>query len=669
MAHSDKSNDQNEWVEVAHLKAQAMSQPSHASFPAAPPARLSAASPLDEDQMEEEQLRMAWLHARLAIFMAAVFAMILAVALRGKIASPLLMDIWLVARVGTSLFRIGQGWVFIRQAHHGPGWTRGTLLALAVDGAIWGLAGLYVVLTAPWPLASFFSAVLACIACVATFGLQVSTRFTGSYVLPILAPTALGLFLRGELYGHLGGFGMLMLLGLQLATAIRTEQRARESLVLRLQAEALAQDKAEALKIATRQSAVRTQFLANISHELRTPLHGILGISRLLRTALSKEPALTRRVELIESSGTHLLSLINDLLDLSRIDAGQFLIRPERHDLAAQVEQVASIYAARCEDKGLRFILADHLPTPCWVMVDPARFRQVLHNLLGNAVKFTQEGSVTFTITRDTTTGIVRAEVRDTGPGIAQHDLSKVFEAFKQSDSSAMVQSTEGAGLGLTIARDIARAMKGDVMAYSAPGEGATLVFTAHMPATEAPAPVTTPSGAMAQTPHDVSGMSRHCLALLAEDNDINALVAMNFLEIIGVDTERVKDGSEAVREGLRSPQRPDIILMDCQMPVMNGHDATREIRSKEHAMGLNRVPIVALTATASDRERQDCLDAGMDDFLAKPCSLEDLSRVIAHWTGPGAITLTPAGAAAAPQREAETVNGHQPATGKPGPA
>lgn len=627
---------------------------------------LNTASTSDEVQMEGEQLRMAWLHARSAIFAAAVFATVLAVALRGQIAAPMVVDIWLVLRLAVSMFRFGQGSVFLRLRKPKPAWTQYTLMALVLDGAVWGAAGLYVVSTAPWPIASFLSAVLACIACIATFGLQVSTNFTAAYVLPIIGPTALGLFMRGELYGQLGGLGMLILTGLQLTTAVRSQQRAHESLVLRLQAEALVRDKVDALKIATRQSAVRTQFLANISHELRTPLHGILGIARLLRSALGREPALVRRVELIESSGSHLLSLINDLLDISRIDAGQFFIRPERHELATQIEQLASIYAARCEDKGLRFALIDELPKPCWVMVDPARFRQVLHNLLGNAVKFTQQGSVTLTITRDAVSGMVRAEVSDTGPGIAPTDLGRVFEAFKQTDSSALVQSTEGAGLGLTIARDIARAMGGDVTAHSAPGEGATLVFTALTPATNAPIIDTTPPGSLTAVPLPPS-VPRHCLALLAEDNDINALVAMNFLEIIGVDTERVKDGGEAAKEGLRAVRRPDIILMDCQMPVMSGHDATRVIRESERTQGLPRVPIVALTATASDRERQDCLDAGMDDFLAKPCTLEDLSRVIGHWTQSGPAPLMPSGSTAAPQPE--TVNGHRPNPARDHPA
>lgn len=585
---------------------------------------------------------MVWNHARLGMVAATAFALVLGIALRGVVASSTLVDAWLTTKLAISGLRWIQARAYARRAQHDPFWDHCTLATLIADGAVWGAAGLYVISTAPWPMASFFGAVLACISCVATFGLQVSARFTAGYAAPIMAPAALGLFLRNELYGELGGVGMLMLLGLQVATAARTERRIEEGIQLRLRAEALARDKAEALAVAMRQSAVRTQFLANISHELRTPLHGILGVARLLREAVP-EAGLKRRVELIETSGSHLLSLINDLLDISRIESGRFLIRGERCDLAAQIEQIAGIYAARCEEKGLSFQLQDALPQPCWVMADPGRFRQVLHNLLGNAVKFTPNGSVTLSVRRDEASGIVRAEVRDTGPGIPAADLGRIFEAFQQSD--ARDGATEGAGLGLTIARDIARAMGGDVTVHSALGEGSTLVFTALLPPAAQQTATEGEQQAAALPAHRPSiNACGPCRVLLAEDNDVSALVATNFLEIIGVHTVRVKDGAQAVARALPpDTARPDLILMDCQMPVMGGHEASRQIRARERAMGLPPVPILALTATASDSERQDCLDAGMDDFLSKPCTLEDLSSAIARWAR---TPITPSGLA-----------------------
>ncbi|MDE2592678.1 MAG: response regulator [Burkholderiales bacterium] len=598
----------------------------------------------------DEQLRMIWSHARLGVFVATAFAFALGVTLRGVVAPFALVDTWLAAKLAIALFRWMQGWQFRQAPSTDHGWGYLTLTALIVDAAIWGAAGLYTAISAPWPVASFVIAALACISCVATFGLQASARYTAAYSTPILAPTALGMLMRGEALGQLGGLGLLMLLGLQVATAVRSERRVRETIRLRIQAEDLAKEKEEALKTAMRQSAVKTQFLANMSHELRTPLHGILGMARLLHMDL-QEPLLARRVELIQSSGTHLLGLINDLLDISRIEAGQFILRNERYDLRVQVEQLVGVYAVRAEDKGLFFDVHHQLPAQCWVMGDPARFRQVLHNLLGNAIKFTQCGGIVLTIERDDERGLVRAEVRDTGVGIAPQDIDNIFKAFQQSDSGTSASSTEGVGLGLTIARDIARAMGGDITADSQEGVGSTMVFTARLPSVQTTnhAPQHALHQARTLTPNrsqtqPSASPTRPCLVLMAEDNDVNALVASNYLDVIGTDTERVKDGRDAVRHALRETNRPDIVLMDCHMPVMNGYEATRMIRAQETKLGLTHIPIIALTATASDAERQDCLDAGMDDFLSKPCSLEEMTAMLQRWTS-SAVTPPDVGA------------------------
>ncbi|HET8870260.1 MAG TPA: ATP-binding protein [Aquabacterium sp.] len=589
---------------------------------------------LSRRAVQEEQLRIIWAHAKVGALVATAFALALALGLRGLVADSHLVDAWLIAKFSVAAFRWLQGWEVPR---HTPGATS-TLAGLVLDGTIWGVAGLYVATSAPWPLASFVIASLAGVSCVATFGLQFSAPYTAGYVVPILAPTALGMFMRGEPLGQLGGLGLLMLLGLQLVTATRSEHRLKDAIQLRIQAEALAQEKDEALRTAMRQSAVKTQFLANMSHELRTPLHGILGMARLLHMDV-RDAALKRRIELIQSSGSHLLGLINDLLDISRIESGQFLLRNERYDLQAQIEQLAGVYAVRAEEKGLTFLVHHRLPSPCWVIGDPARFRQVLHNLLGNAIKFTRQGSIELKIERDDEQGMVWTEVRDTGTGIGRQDLPKIFDAFQQAESASDTRSTEGVGLGLTIARDIAHAMGGDIVADSEPGVGTTMTFTALLPAAQAPQetvsrPVASAVRELDPDPVDTAiPASTSCLVLMAEDNDINALVATNFLEIIGVRTERVKDGREAVRHALRDVNRPDLILMDCDMPIMDGYEATRQIRTQEQQLELPRIPIVALTATAGDSERQDCLEAGMDDFLSKPCVLEDLSQVLRRWT------------------------------------
>jgi len=576
-------------------------------------------------EVGKQQLNMVLGHTRLGTLVATAFAVFLALQLRGVALSAWLVDVWLVVKLGVAAGRIVASLRYDRLGRPGgAAWARTTDAWLLADGIVWGAAG-FMLMSAPVQLAAVVCAVMACVSCVATFGLQFSKRSTAAYVAPILALTSFGLLQRGDELGSIGGIGLLMLLGLLLATALASEKRLVDMLTLRLRAQALSVEKDEALKLALRQSAVKTQFISNVSHELRTPLHGILGVTRLLQLEAS-EPAVTRRLELIESSGTHLLGLINDLLDISRIEAGQFAMRSERFELGAVVQNLADLYTVRATDKGLDFTLNLQLDTPCWVTGDPARVRQVLHNLLGNAVKFTQRGAITLTLIRDADSGRLSAEVQDTGPGIEASELVHVFEAFRQVGGAAS-RPFEGTGLGLTIARDIAQAMGGDISMRSTVGVGTCALFTALLPSA---AP---PEAAPAAKPWPtLTAPASTCRVLIAEDDDVNAVIATAYLEHMGVTAERVKDGRQAVQHALRDIDRPALVLMDCRMPTMDGMAATREIRKQERSLGLPRVPVIALTATTSDINRQLCLNAGMDDFMSKPYTREDLQRVLLRW-------------------------------------
>ena len=579
-------------------------------------------------EASDEQLNMVLGHTRLGTLVATAFAVFFALQLRGVSVPAWLVDVWLVVKLGVAGARI---FVSLRYDRLGrPGgyrWSRITDAWLFADGLVWGAAG-FMLMSSPVPLAALVASVMACVSCVATFGLQFSKRSTAAYVAPILALTAAGMLPRGDELGTVGGTGLLMLLGLLLFTARASEKRLVDGLLLRLHAQALTVDKDEALKLALRQSAVKTQFISNVSHELRTPLHGILGVARLLQLE-ARDEAVTRKLHLIDASGTHLLGLINDLLDISRIEAGQFVMRKERFELGAVVQTLADLYTLRTAEKGLQFVLDLQLERPCWVLGDPSRVRQVLHNLLGNAVKFTQQGSITLTLLRDADSGRLTAEVADTGPGIGAEDLAHVFEAFRQV-GGAVARPFEGTGLGLTIARDIALAMGGDVSIRSTVGVGTRALFTALLP--EAPAPEPAVQG---EGPDAAVGAApvQSCRVLIAEDDDVNAVIATAYLEHMGITAERVRDGRQAVRTALRPTERPDLVLMDCRMPTMDGMAATREIRTQERQLGLPRLPVIALTATTSDINRQLCLNAGMDDFMAKPYTREDLERILARWT------------------------------------
>lgn len=569
-------------------------------------------------------------HTRGGTLVATAFALLLAVYLHGLVPTPLL-GAWLAAKVLVAVARVVAAGLHAKRGHPGgPAWRRWTYALLALDGLVWGIAGWRLV-AEPAQLAALVAAALACVTCVATFGLQIRLVATAAYVAPILLPTALGLLARGDDFGVIGGLGLVMLFGLQLLTARGAERRLSAGIALRLQAQALVQEKEAALQQAHRQRAAKAQFLANISHELRTPLHGILGLARLLHLE-ARDPGVAHRVELIESSGTHLLGLINDLLDASRIETGRFAVRDGRFELVSQTAGVADIFALRARDKGLAFSFASRVPRPCWVQGDAARFRQVLHNLMGNAIKFTQRGGIHVELAAGPGADTMRVEVTDTGAGIAAADLAHVFDAVHQADGAAS-QPTAGAGLGLTIAREIAQAMGGDIEARSTLGAGSSFVFSARLPVLTADAPPET-------TDHDDDqatppiGLRR---VLVAEDDEVNALIIAAYLAQLGIEHERVGDGRQAVGRALRETERPDLVLMDWRMPELDGLAATSEIRRQERTLGLPRVPIIALTATTTDEDRQLCQAAGMDDFLAKPFTRAQLAQVLLAWGGAGA--------------------------------
>jgi len=576
----------------------------------------------DAHRVTDEQLREVWLHSRVGVLVASAFAVVMVVYWQGTLPASLLQT-WLAAKLGVAGLRTIQAYAYFTDREAGGvRWRNATLTMVALDGAIWGVAGCWLAMQSV-PVAMFCLAALAAVSCVATFGLQVSLMATAAYVVPILVPTIAGALWRGDEISGVGGISLTMLLLLQLATAYRSELRWSERQLLRLQAQHLAQEKADALAHALRQSSLQSQFFTNVSHELRTPLHGILGLASLLLLE-SAEPVQRRRAELIDASGTHLLELINDLLDVSRIEAGQFALRPQPFDLVAQVEQVADVCAVRAQAQGLAFVRRIELERPCWVLGDAGRVRQVLHNLIGNALKFTEAGTVSMWVRRDPEhPDRISAAVSDTGVGISAEDLPRLFDAFAQL-APAWHTPRAGTGLGLTISREIARAMGGDILVSSTPGAGSIFTFTAQLPACEAveSAPAQVAAGADWRPTQALD-------VLVVEDDDVNALIIAAYLERLGLRVIRAHDGIEAQTLALRGPVRPALVLMDCQMPRMDGHVATRRIRAQEAALGLAAVPIVAITASLTEIDVQRCRADGMDDVLGKPFTAQQLAAVL----------------------------------------
>ncbi|MEM7261788.1 MAG: response regulator [Planctomycetota bacterium] len=398
----------------------------------------------------------------------------------------------------------------------------------------------------------------------------------------------------------------------------RTLRAARERSRLEVELEIQRTELEQARDLAVTQSRTKDEFLATVSHELRTPVAAILGFAELLldeSAQLSLPDNHVRAIETIRRNGEHLIGLINDILDLSKIEAGKLAIEEVPTDIAEIVDDVIGLLEPKANEKGLSVRVEDLSRIPPSVRTDPTRFRQILLNLVGNAIKFTEHGTVLILVNYPSGSERLETSVLDSGIGMTSEELEKIFRPYEQA-TDATTRKYGGTGLGLTITKNLVELLGGELSAKSQPGRGTTFRFVLPAPNTSEGLQTDATLTEHQEQQLDLSQLEG-ARVLVAEDSEDLQLLIRRFLERVGIETEIVETGRDAVNRVLEESEAGtpyDAVLMDWSMPILSGLDATRELREAGEEL-----PIIALTAHAAEGAERTCLEAGCSAYMPKP--------------------------------------------------
>jgi len=563
-----------------------------------------------------------------------VFTVLTGLLLASNVPHALLVT-WLAIKIALTAARLVDGRMFLRDRHRSlrqRHWRFRFVAGVVLDSVSWGLLSVLCMPTADPAINGVLLAAMVAVASAGAIALFADRLASGLSMLLVLGPLVEQQALTPTLLSRYTAAGLLIYAALLLLEARNSHRRFTEAMRLRFENAAIADERHRALLYAEHSNAAKTRFLASVSHELRTPLNGIIGMTQLVGV----EPLSTlqrQRLDVLRHSAEHLVAVIGDLLDLSRIEFDRIELNAQPTLIAQTVRDVTDLLQPVAEDRGLAFEVLFDLGLPAAALMDASRVKQVLHNLIGNALKFTAQGHVGLVV--GMSDGLLRFRVSDSGEGIPPDAIERIFDAFEQGPSST-APARSGAGLGLTISRRLARAMGGDVTCRSIPGKGTTFEFTiAFRPTPKTPTPRPSLAEELAAAGETAGPpVVRPGRVLVVEDNEVNALVVRGMLEQMGVNAELAIDGQKAL--ACMNQTTYDLVLMDCQMPVLDGWEATRIWRARETRLRQNqRVPIVALTASAAAGERERCLQAGMDDYLSKPFSREALGDLVDRYLAP----------------------------------